>query len=228
MVVYCRDFVWTTYKEAIDVAVDLAGVEQSETVPGTIRICPRRNGITVFLLSGGTGDDVVGGQTVGQLLHTVADAENRDAGLEPRGVNWDKLIVCADGYNIGMSSTVGSHVLVDAVGTAAQDDTDGLPAEVGSLLGAGQEFGIDVELSHTTDEEVGELRAGRKQRVLAYMDTRHDDEEKKISRGVGSPKVKHEDGVVELVRLSLGVGGRHDGRFMQKMTGLSGIMVEED
>lgn len=57
-------------------------------------------------------------------------------------------------------------ILIDTVGTTAQDDTLGLPGQVGGLLCTRQKLGIDVELSHATDEKVGELGAmGGRRRI---------------------------------------------------------------
>lgn len=59
--------------------------------------------------------------------------------------------------------TMGGILLVDTVRTTAQDDADGLPGKVGGLLCTWQKLSIDVELSHATNEKMGELRAIWKQ-----------------------------------------------------------------
>lgn len=101
-----------TLEQSVDMSSEAGGLQLS---------------VTVF--SGGTGDDVVGVDTVGDLLQTVADTENGDTEFEEGGVN------------------VGSTVLVDGVRATGEDDTLGLPAQIGELLGAGQHLGVDIDFS---------------------------------------------------------------------------------
>ena len=94
-------------------------------------------GVTVF--TRGTGDDVIGVETVGNLLETVADSQNRDTQLEEGGVN------------------VGGALLVDGVGTSREDDTLGLPGQLGELLGTREHLRVDIDLSEATGDQVGVL-----------------------------------------------------------------------
>lgn len=150
-----------TYKEAVDMAADLARVEHGKTVSISVRAVHSQLGRRV-LLSGSAGDDIVGRQAVGKLLHAVADAKNGDAKVQPSGINWRECVLVGIDWHVGGRKemrTMRGILLVDTVRTTAQDDTDRLPGKVGSLLCTWQKLSIDVELSHTTNEKVGELRA---------------------------------------------------------------------
>lgn len=115
-----------TLEELIDVATEASGLQ-----------------IGMAVLTSGTSDNVVGVQTVGDLLQTVADSQNGDTELEEGGVD------------------VRSVLLVDGIRTTGQDDTLGLPGQVGQLLGARQHLGVDIDLAKTAGDEVGAVRKGR-------------------------------------------------------------------
>lgn len=85
--------------------------------------------VSVTIFAGGTGDNVVGVQTVGNLLETVANSQNGDAQFEEGGVD------------------VGGTLLVHGVRTTGQDDTLGLPGQIGELLGAREHLRVDIDLS---------------------------------------------------------------------------------
>lgn len=119
-----------TLEELIDMASEASGLQVS---------------VTVF--TGGTGDDVIGVETVSDLLETVADSQNGNAQLEEGGVN------------------VGGALLVDGVGAAREDDTLGLPGQLGELLGAREHLRVDIDLSETTGDQVGVLATKVQARV---------------------------------------------------------------
>ena len=77
----------------------------------------------------------------GDLLQAVADAQDGDRELEDGGVD------------------VRGGGLVDGVGPAGEDDALGGPGQVGDLLRAGQQLGVDVQVSEAAGYEVGVLRA---------------------------------------------------------------------
>jgi hypothetical protein len=52
---------------------------------------------------------------------------------------------------------VRSIGVVDRVGRSGQDDSFGLPGKIRDLLGAGEHFGVDIELTETADDQVREL-----------------------------------------------------------------------
>jgi hypothetical protein len=96
--------------------------------------------ISMAVLTSGSSDDVVGVQAVGDLLQTVADSQDRDTELEEGGVD------------------VRSILFVNGVGTTRQDNSLGLPGQIGQLLGARQHLGVDVDLAETAGDEVGAVR----------------------------------------------------------------------
>lgn len=120
-----------TLKELVDVAAEASGLQ-----------------ISVAVLTSGTSDNVVGVETVSDLLETVADSQNGDTKIEEGGVN------------------VGSVLLVHGVGTAGQDDTLGLPSKIGQLLGARKHLTVDVDLTETAGDKVG---AVEKMRIRTSM-----------------------------------------------------------
>lgn len=113
-----------TLEELVDVATEASGLQ-----------------IGVAVLTSGSGDDVVGVQTVGDLLQTVADSQNGDTELEEGRVD------------------VRSILLVDGVGTTGQDDTLGLPSQVGQLLSARQHLRVDIDLTETAGDKVGAVES---------------------------------------------------------------------
>ena len=109
-----------------------------ETLEELVNVTTEASGlqISVTVLTSGASDNVVGVETVSNLLETVADSQNGDTKFEEGGVN------------------VGSVLLVNGVGTAGQDDTLGLPGKVGQLLGARKHLTVDVDLTETAGDKV--------------------------------------------------------------------------
>jgi len=83
-----------------------------------------------------TGMDVLLAVDPSKLLHTVADTQDGDAKLEDVEVN------------------VRSVLVVDRVRTARENDTLGLPGELGDLLSARQHLGVDVELTQAAGDQM--------------------------------------------------------------------------
>ena len=139
-------------------------------------------GMSVFLLLTGQNALAV---VPGEFLQTVADTQDRDIQLEHLWVD------------------VRGDLFVDGEWASGQDHTGGLPGQFGDLLGAWQHFGVDIEFTQTSRNQMGVLRAV--QWLLAY------------SRGhlslvsLDSPKVQDQDRIKGLVRLNgrLNVGS-HD------------------
>ena len=75
----------------------------------------------------------------GELLHTVADTEDRNVQVEHGWVD------------------VGGVVGVHRVWATGENDTLGLPGELSDLLGAWEHLSVDVELSESSGDEVGVL-----------------------------------------------------------------------
>ncbi len=95
----------------------------------------------VAVLAGGCGDDAAT-EVMGHELQAVADAEQRNAGLE-------------DGW-VGL----GGGAVIDRAWAAGEDDALGLEGEdVAERRGAGEDDGEDVELADATGDELGVLRA---------------------------------------------------------------------
>lgn len=97
-------------------------------------------GMTVFPSS--ACNHIVRVQAVGELLESVADTENGDAEIEESRVG------------------VGCAILVDGVWAAGENDTLGLPSQIGELLGAGEHLGVDVDFAQTAGDEVGAGEGG--------------------------------------------------------------------
>lgn len=81
-------------------------------------------------------DDVILVQTVGELLLAVAYAQDWHAQVEEGWVG------------------VGGALIVDGVGSTAEDDAHGLELELGELGCAGQHLRVDIELAETADDAV--------------------------------------------------------------------------
>lgn len=92
--------------------------------------------VSVTIFPRGPSNDVVSVQTVGYLLETVADTEDRDAELEEGGVNMRGVF------------------LVDGVWPPRQDDTLGLPAQVSQFLGAREHLGVDIDLAEAAGDKM--------------------------------------------------------------------------
>jgi hypothetical protein len=92
--------------------------------------------VSVTIFARGSSNDVVSVKTVGDLLETVADTEDRDAEIEEGGID------------------MRGAFLVDGVRSARQNDTFGLPAQVSQLLGAWQHLGVNIDLAEATGDKV--------------------------------------------------------------------------
>jgi hypothetical protein len=97
-------------------------------------------------------NDIVRVQTVCELLQTIADTQDGDTEVEEGGIG------------------VGSAVLVNGVRTAGEDNTLGLPSEVGELLGAGEHLGVDIDFSQATGDEVGASRAYVRHKFVIWLE----------------------------------------------------------
>ena len=95
-------------------------------------------GVSVFLLL--TGQNVLA-VVPREFLETVADTQDRDIQLEHLWVD------------------VRGDLFVDGEWAAGQDHTGGLPWQFGDLLGAWQHFGVDIELTKTSRNQMRVLRA---------------------------------------------------------------------
>lgn len=92
-------------------------------------------GMAVF--PGSACNDIVRVQAVGELLQPVADTEDGDTEIEEGRVG------------------VGCAILIDGVWAAGENDTLGLPSQIGELLGAGEHLGVDIDFAQTAGDEVG-------------------------------------------------------------------------
>jgi len=96
--------------------------------------------ISMAILTSGSSDNAVRVQAVGNFLQTVADSQNRDAEIEEGRVDMRSIL------------------LVYGVGATRQDDSLGLPSQIGQLLGAREHLGVDIDLAETAGDEVGTVR----------------------------------------------------------------------
>jgi len=77
----------------------------------------------------------------GELLETVADAQDGDPELEDARVD------------------MRGALLVNGERTSREDHTLGLPGQLGDLLGAREHLGVDIELAEASRDEMGVLRS---------------------------------------------------------------------
>lgn len=96
--------------------------------------------VSMAIFSLDTSDDVGLVQSVGDLLQSVADSQDGDTEFEESRVD------------------VRGVLLVDGVRAARQDDTRWLPSQIGQLLGAGQHFRVDIDLTEPSGQKVSTMK----------------------------------------------------------------------
>lgn len=120
---------------------DVHGLSQAlkEAVDVVLAVDLEDGEVSLTILTGLATLDVLVVDAPSELLATVANSENRDSQVENSRVHMRRNLV------------------IDGRGTSTEDDTDGLPAQLGQLGGAGQHLSVDIEGAQTSQDEMAGL-----------------------------------------------------------------------
>ena len=94
----------------------------------------------------------------GNLLQTVADSKDRDLNIcqnETLFCYFNQVITYIEIEHCGID--MGRLCIIDRVGRSGQNDTLGLPRQIGHLLRAREHFGIDIEFTETASDQMAVL-----------------------------------------------------------------------